>query len=253
MNIHEVMTMNIRERLLAIERIVNASVDTQGVARIMELMGAPAFPTEILEEIRLYSEYLPKAQELTFTKEKRYLHFLWDSLDKLPISVVVDFAIPLRRIIAKRLFKKCGKNFTVEENVRFNFGQNLEIGNDVFMNRGVYLDTKGGIVLGDFVALAEGVEIYTHAHSESDHNKRSYSGVVIKNFAKIYAHATILPGVTVGEQAIVAAKSLVSKDVEPSMVVAGIPAKVIRERKTNGKMREELNHIWLYDSAFQKE
>ena len=245
--------MNIRERLLAIERIVNAGVDTQGAARIMELMGAPAFPTEILEEIRLYSEYLPKAQELTFTKEKRHLHFLWDSLDKLPISVVVDFAIPFRRIMAKRLFKKCGKNFIAEENVRFNFGQNLEVGNDVFVNRGVYLDAKGGIVLGDFVALTEGVEIYTHAHSESDHGKRSYSGVVIKNFAKIYAHAMILPGVTVGEQAIVAAKSLVSKDVEPSMVVAGIPAKVIRERKTNGRMGEELNHIWLYDSAFQKE
>lgn len=247
------MSMNIRERLFAIERIVNAGVDEQGTSRILELMGASFFPKEILEEIRLYSEYLPKAQELIFTKEKRYLHFLWDSLDKLPISVVVDFAIPFRRIIAKKLFRKCGKNFIAEENVRFNFGQNLEIGNDVFMNRGVYLDSKGGIVLGDFVALAEGVEIFTHAHSESDHSERSYSGVVIKDFAKIYAHATILPGVTVGEQAIVAAKSLVSKDVEPNTVVAGIPAKILRERKTDGRMGEELNHTYFCDSAFQKD
>ncbi|MCP8317493.1 MAG: acyltransferase [archaeon] len=245
--------MNIRERLSVIEQIVNASVDTRGAVHILEFMGASAFPTEILEEIRLYSEYLPKAQELTFTREQRYLHFLWDALDKLPISVAVNFAIPFRRIIAKRLFKKCGKNFIAEENVRFNFGQNLELGNDVFMNRGVYLDAKGGIILGDFVALAEGVEIYTHTHSESEHSKRSYSRVVIKDFAKIYAHAMILPGVTVGEQAVVAAKSLVSKNVEPNMVVAGIPAKVIRERKTNGRMKGELDHIWFYDSAFQNE
>ena len=76
---------------------------------------------------------------------------------------------------------------------------------------------------------------------------------MIKDFAKIYAHAMILPGVTVGEQAIVAAKSLVSKDVEPNTVVAGIPAKVLRERKTDGRMGEELNHIYFCDSAFQKD
>jgi acetyltransferase-like isoleucine patch superfamily enzyme len=244
--------MNIQDRLLVIEQTVNAGVDTQGAARILELMGASALSTEILEEIRLYSEYLPKAQELTFTQEQRYLHFLWDALDKLPMSVAVDFAIPFRHIIAERLFKKCGDNLIAEENVRFNFGQNLEVGNDVLMNRDVHLDAKGGIVLGDFVILTEGVEIYTHTHSESEHSKRSYGRVVIKDFAKIYAHAMILPGVTVGEQAIVAAKSLVSKDVETNMVVAGIPAKVIRERKTNGRKREELKHIWLYDAAFQK-
>jgi acetyltransferase-like isoleucine patch superfamily enzyme len=245
--------MNIRERLLAIGQIVDAGVDAQGAAYILDLMGASSFPPEILGEIRLYSEYLPKAQESAFTREQRYLHFLWDSLDKLPISVIVDFAIPFRRVIAKRLFKRCGKDFIAEENVRFNFGQNLEIGDDVFMNRGVYLDAKGGIVLEDFVGLGERVEVYTHTHSESEHGRRSYGRVVIKSFAKIYAQAMILPGVTVGEQAIVAAKSLVNKDVEPNMVVAGIPAGVIRERNTNGRMKGELNHIWLHDSAFQDE
>ncbi|KAF5426578.1 hypothetical protein C5S39_14740 [Candidatus Methanophagaceae archaeon] len=223
-----------------------------GVIVGMATRGASDFPLELLAEIKLYSEYLPKAQELAFTQEQRYLHFLWDVLDKRPISVVVDFAIPFRRIIAKRLFKRCGNNFIAEENVRFNFGQNLELGNDVFMNRGVYLDTKGGLVLGDFVALTEGVEIYTHTHSESEHSRRSYGRVVINAFAKIYAHATILPGVTVGEQAIIAAKALVSKDVAPNMVVAGSPAKVIRERKTNGRSGAGLGHIWLYDAAFQK-
>lgn len=245
--------MNIRERLLVIQQIVNAGVDTQGATRILELMGASAFPMEILEEIRLYGEYLPKAQELGFSKEQRYLHFLWDSLDKLPISVVVDFAIPFRRIIARRLFKKCGKNFTAEVNVHFNLGQNLEVGDDVFMNRGVFLDTKGGIVFGNFVGLGEGVEIYTHRHSESQHAQRSYAKVVIRDFAKIYAHAVILPGVTVGEQAIVAAKSLVTKDVEPNMMVAGTPARVIRERNASGRVKEDLTHIWLHNAAFQKE
>ena len=245
--------MNIRERLSVIQQIVNTGVDTQGTTRILELIGASAFPTEILEEIRLYGEYLPKAQELGFSREQRYLHFLWDALDKLPISMVVDFAIPFRRIIARRLFKNCGKNFTAEVNVHFNLGQNLEVGDDVFMNCGVFLDTKGGVVVGNFVGLGEGVEIYTHSHSESEHAQRSYAKVVIGDFAKIYAHAVILPGVTVGEQAIVAAKSLVTKDVEPNMMVAGTPARVIRERNAIGRVKQELDHIWFLNGAFQNE
>jgi len=244
--------MDLQERLLAIEQIVNAGIDTEGCTRILELIGAPLVSTEILEELKLYSEYLPRSQELPFTQEQRYLHFIWDIFDKLPMSVVVNFAVPFRRILAKRLFKKCGKNFIAEENVRFNFGQNIEVGDDVFINRGVFLDAKGGIVIGNFVGLAEGSEIYTHNHSESDHTKREYDKVEIKDFAMVLTDAVILPGVIVNEQAIVAAKALVTKDVEPNMVVAGIPAKVVRERRTNGKKREELNHIWFHDAAFQK-
>jgi acetyltransferase-like isoleucine patch superfamily enzyme len=61
----------------------------------------------------------------------------------------------------------------------------------------------------------------------------------------------IFPGVSIGEQAIVAGGAVVTGDVPPNTVVAGIPAKPIRPRKNEGKHREELNHIWLYNGAFQ--
>lgn len=78
-------------------------------------------------------------------------------------------------------------------------------GDDVFSNRGVFLDSKGGISIGNRCALAEGAEIYTPSHSQSDYVKRTYAGVTIKDFACIYSHAAILPGITIGAQAIVAA------------------------------------------------
>ncbi len=245
--------MNIEQRLAAITAIVNAGVDISGAARVLDMVGLPGFPREILGEMQLYSEHLPKVEELGFTSEQRYLHFLWDALDKTPMAGVVNFAIPVRRLIAKRLFKRCGKNFIAEEGVRFNFGHNIEAGDNVFFNRWVFLDSKGGIALGNSVALAEGVEIYTHSHSQSDHVKRSYGPVVIRDFACVYSRATILPGVTIGEQAIVGARSLVSKDVPPNQMVAGIPARVMRERQNEGKNREELHHIWLHRAAFQDE
>ena len=116
----------------------------------------------------------------------------------------------------------------------------------MFFNRGVFLDTKGGVHLGNSVALAEDVRIFTHTHSEASHIARTYGRVVVEDYAKIYAGATIMPGVTVGSQAIVAAGSMVNQNVPPNMVVAGTPARVIRERKTEGHEGDALDHIWLF-------
>jgi len=55
-----------------------------------------------------------------------------------------------------------------------------------------------------------------------------------------------MPGVTIGTQAIVAAGSMVNQNVPPNMVVAGMPARIIRERKNEGRSGDELDHIWLF-------
>lgn len=68
----------------------------------------------------------------------------------------------------------------------------------------------------------------------------------LKGYAKIYTGAVILPGITIGEQAIVASHSLVTKDVPANTLVAGMPAQVVRERKTDGKSGDELDQIWLF-------
>jgi len=245
--------MGINEGLDKIENIIKTGVDEKGAAEILMIMGVRDFPRETLTELRLYSEVLPKVAEYAFTNSQRYLHFLWDTLDKSPICINVDFAIPFRRMIAGALFKKCGKNFISEESCRFNFGQGIELGDDVFFNRGVYIDSKGGVAIGDGAGLAENVQIFTHSHSESDHEIRSYAKVTIGNYALVFSGATILPGVTVGDEAIVSAKSIVAHDVEPGMVVSGSPAQPVRKRRTNGRRYAELNHVWLANDAFQDE
>ncbi|MBF0120833.1 MAG: acyltransferase [Desulfobacterales bacterium] len=244
--------MSIQEKLTQFEKIVDKGISAEDLTYILQMLGSP-FPIDIIQEIKIYCDYLPKIQEVSFSQEKRYLHFLWDILDKLPISVVCNFAIPFRQIIAKKLFKKCGKNFIADEDVRFNIAENIEIGDNVFITRGVYLDSKGGIEIGDSVAFGERVIIFTHTHSEDNHAERDYKKVVIKDYVKLYTNSTILPGVTIGEQAIVAAGSMVNKDVEANTLVGGIPAKLLRKRKTNIKKREELNHIWFLNGAFQRE
>ncbi len=244
--------MNLQDRLLTITEAIKSGLDAEGLAGVLDLLGATGFPRELIPEIHIYSEYLPKADELGFTEEQRYLHFLWDCLDRLPIGLIVPFSFPLRRVIAERLFKRCGDFFTAEQNVQFNFGQNIEVGSNVFINRNTFLDSKGGIEIGDYSGLGENVIIFTHGHSESVHDVRSYGKVIIGDFVKVYSASMIMPGVTIGDQAIVAAGSLVNKDVPPNTVVAGIPAKPVRERNNEGLRSRDLNHIWLKESAFQK-
>jgi len=243
--------MGVGDRLETIERIIRTGIDEEGAAKTLTLMGVSNFPMETLTGMRLYSEVLPKAAEYGFTNSQRYLHFLWDALDKSPICLNVDFAIPFRRMLAGALFKKCGKNFIAEENCRFNFGQGIELGDNVFFNRGVFIDSKGGLAVGDGVGFAENVQIFTHSHSESDHEIRSYAKVTIGNYALIFSGAVILPGVVIGDEAIISARSLVVHDVEPGMVVSGSPAQPVRKSHSDGRRLSELNHVWLANSSFQ--
>lgn len=108
--------MAFADRLNEVRCLVQNGIEEQGVVRILQIIGAPGFPLEILNGMRLYSEYLPMAAELGFTSEQRYLHFLWD-----------------------------------------------------------VLDSKGGIKIGNYVCLTEGVQVFTHGHSEDTHSKRDYN------------------------------------------------------------------------------
>jgi acetyltransferase-like isoleucine patch superfamily enzyme len=241
----------INEALTEVENIVSDGITTNGVIKILDMLRC-SFPIEILEEMELYAEYLPQNKKGSYTNEKKYLHFLWDVLDKSPMCLIANFAIPFRRILAMKLFKSCGKNFIAEENVRFNVPDSIEVGDDVFINKGTFIDSKGGVKIGNFVGVGEGVNIFTHSHLEHEHSLRTYEKVIINDYAKIYANATILPGVIIDKQAIVAACTLVNKRVENNSLVAGIPAKKIRERNNLGKNFEELRHIWLDEGAYQE-
>lgn len=236
----------IDRKLEEIRKIIDEGLDAGGTARILKILDGPSYTPEFLEELTLYSELLPVGRENPFTPEQRRLHFLWDALDKLHVCLFVNFAILFRRMIAEKLFKKCGAGFFAEENCRFNFGQNIEVGDFVFFNRGCFIDSKGGVKIGNHVALTEDVVIFTHSHSESSHIERQYRPVVIGDYAKIYAGAVIMPGITIGEQAIVASRSVVTKDVPPNVLVAGSPAQIVRERRTQGKTSDEPDHIWLF-------
>jgi acetyltransferase-like isoleucine patch superfamily enzyme len=112
-----------------------------------------------------------------------------------------------------------------------NFGQFISIGKNVFINHGCTFLDLGGITIEDDVLIGPKVNLLSEGHPlEPDGRKvLELNRVLIRRNAWIGAAATVLPGVTVGENSIVAAGALVTKDVPDNTVVGGVPAKVIRE------------------------
>ena len=111
-----------------------------------------------------------------------------------------------------------------------NYGKHTKIGKNVFINFDcVFLDL-GGITIEDNVLIAPKVSLLSEGHPVSPNKRQSLvSGHIhIRKNAWIGAVATILPGVTVGENAVVAAGAVVSKDVPANTIVGGIPAKIIK-------------------------
>ncbi|WP_338215503.1 DapH/DapD/GlmU-related protein [Lacticaseibacillus salsurivasis] len=110
------------------------------------------------------------------------------------------------------------------------FGRHTTIGANVFINRDCFFVDLGGITLDDGVLLGPRVTLISVNHSEDPTQRRDLvlKAVHIKTGAWLGANVTVLPGVTIGEHAIVGAGAVVTKDVPANTIVAGVPAQVIR-------------------------
>jgi acetyltransferase-like isoleucine patch superfamily enzyme len=125
------------------------------------------------------------------------------------------------------------ESVTVFTPLYINYGKHTKIGKNVFINFDcVFLDL-GGITIEDNVQIAPKVSLLTESHPLNPTERQSLipKPIYIKKNAWIGANATILQGVTIGENSVIAAGSVVSKDVPDNVVVGGIPAKIIKEIK----------------------
>ncbi len=156
---------------------------------------------------------------------------------KMPISCYPGgkLGTVLRRYCCKRLFKNCGKNVNIEKGADFLFGDTVEIGD----NSGIGIDAwiRAELVIGSNVMMGPQVIIYGRYHNHDStslpmmmQGMGKYEAVRIEDDVWIGARAILLKGITIGKGSIIAAGSVVTKDVPPYTIVGGNPAKVIKRR-----------------------
>lgn len=158
--------------------------------------------------------------------------------------------IPSRRLrhhFIKRKLNQVGSNSSFLRNIEVRVGENISVGNNTVINQKVLLDGRGGkLIIGNNVDIAQETNIWTLEHDvHEDYHQSIGSDVIIEDYVWIASRVTILPGVTIGRGAVVACNSVVTKDVEPLAIVAGIPAKPI------GQRRSKLKYKLLYSPIFR--
>ena len=146
-----------------------------------------------------------------------------------------------------KLFGKVGPNSYIEPPIYANFGgKNVFIGNNFYSNSNLTLVDDGKIEIGDNVMIGPNVTICTAMHSLNandrlDKNNQYNEGVVIGNNVWICAKVTILPGVKIGDNSVIGAGSVVTKDVPANVLAFGNPCKVIKSLEGIESMLKDEN------------
>lgn len=140
----------------------------------------------------------------------------------------------LATFIWKLRLKKVGENTVFDKGVKIYNPQNIRIGKNCVINSGVILQScKDGIIeIGDNVTLSYQSTLLTCGLELDKYPEEKIhfsNNIVVKDSVWIGANVIVLPGITIGEGSIIAAGSVVTKDVPNGCIVAGVPAKVIKE------------------------
>ena len=160
--------------------------------------------------------------------ERKPLIWFWMMYDRSPVGLNHWLGFRMRAMLAKHVFKHCGKNVKIFHGVEISFGYNLTVEDNCTIHKYVLLDDRGELVIREGSSISDYANVYTHSHDLND-------GMIITNHkteigpkARVTYHATVLSGVRVAEHGMVGSMGVASKDVPPYNIVAGIPAKTIK-------------------------
>lgn len=142
----------------------------------------------------------------------------------------------IRQIISELTGREIDSSFTMFPPFYTDCGMNTFIGKNVFINSGCHFQDQGGVYIGDGTLIGSQVVIATINHDIDPVHRcdNLLASVHIGKNVWIGSHSTILPGVSIGDNAVVAAGAVVTKNVEANTIVGGVPAKVLKKISSNG-------------------
>lgn len=171
-----------------------------------------------------------------------YANELFQEAVRIGMELNTKYHTPeeLREIMGRLTGKEVDPSFRMFPPFYTDFGKDIIIGKDVFINSGCHFQDQGGIEIGDGVLIGHNVVLATINHdlNPKENRKNHYAPIKIGAHVWIGSNATVLAGVSIGEWAVVGAGAVVTKDVPAFTVVGGVPAKVLKT--IEGNLRKEI-------------
>lgn len=160
------------------------------------------------------------------------MHELAQDALKITMELNSSYHTPeeIRVLFAQLTGKPVDEGFSLFPPFHTDCGKNIALGKNVFINACCCFQDQGGITIGDGTLIGHGVVLATinHGFSPQERGDNYPSPISIGKNVWIGSHATILPGVTIGDGAIVAAGAVVTRDVPGNVIVGGVPARVLK-------------------------
>ena len=179
--------------------------------------------------VTLEPEYYGDVDEEKYSQRKPLIYF-WQMFDRSPLALNHLLGFRFRAMLGKHIFASIGKNVKIFHGVEFSYGYNLTIEDDCTIHKYVMLDDRGELVIKKGTSLSDYAAVYSHAHHPKNQSDVQNRRTEIGPGARITYHAAVMAGVNVGENAILGAMGVATKDLEANSISGGVPAKQIKSR-----------------------
>lgn len=194
------------------------------MGRLIEQLEAVKSKGAVIEQLKVL-----KSKSAVLDSTIVFLHMLSNFLSDLAGHIRIGL---IRMSLYRHVFRvDVPGSSVIYSRCRFYDPWNIRVGHHTIINDGVFLDGRNGILIGNNVSISRESSIYTLEHDITSPTFEAKGGTVtVGDWVFIGTRAVILPGVTLGEGAVVAAGAVVTKDVAPWTMVGGVPARFIRTR-----------------------
>jgi acetyltransferase-like isoleucine patch superfamily enzyme len=148
--------------------------------------------------------------------------------DRSPIALNHWLGFRLRAMLAKHIFKHIGDNVKIYHGVEFTFGYNLTLEDDVIIHNHVLLDDRGELIIRKGTSISEYAAVFSHAHDPVEACIIEHRRTEVGPGARITYRSLVMPGVRVGQGAMLGAQAVATHDLEDRTIAGGVPAKKIK-------------------------
>ncbi len=179
-----------------------------------------------------FKEYVKTKQALNTEEVHRFMDEMSDEARRVTFRLNTAYHTPdeVRGLLSELFGYRVPQSLRVFPPLYADFGKNIAVGENVFINACCHFQDHGGVTIGDGCQIGHNVVFATlnHGLSPEERSHTYPAPIVLEKNVWVGSNATILQGVTIGDNAVIAAGAVVTKDVAANTVVGGVPAKFIK-------------------------